>query len=138
MKPIGKEARITNVTGSAFCRWCGGDGYVHVSSRPFKSAWNMTREKPNSGGSMPYEGASYAEHAPCPFCEAGFREEFPVPKSTNKHPTKPPWGEDGYWKGREPVDLKPMYSEPHPSLLELTPGEMRESLPESLTRDFPE
>lgn len=107
MKPLAQEARNKNVSGNEFCRWCGDHGYVTVFTRSVKSAWTMQRTRPNADGTSPHDGVE-EEYGPCPCCEAGFREEFPVPRDTNKHPTKPPW-KDGFWQGREVVDLMPMY-----------------------------
>ncbi len=51
-----------------------------------------------------YNGISAVveEYAPCPFCKRGLGFEFPEPKWIEKpESTKPPWGTDGYWQGRE-------------------------------------
>lgn len=108
MKQLPKEARNQNVTGRQECRWCGDIGYVTVYTRIVKSAWVMSRTRPNGDGTLPHDGIQ-EEAGPCPYCEAGFREEFPVPKDGNRHPTKPPWGEDGFWQGRDVVDIDPVY-----------------------------
>ncbi len=59
---------------------------------------------------MPH-AATFEQSAPCPFCEAGFREEFPIPKADNKRPTTPPWGPEGFWRGRDPMEseIQPAY-----------------------------
>lgn len=104
MKDVPKDARKRNVTGPAECQFCADTGYATVQTRTVMSAWALARKPPNADGSMPHEGV-FEEVAPCPFCEAGFREEFPVPRADNKRATSPPW-RDGYWQGREPVEIE--------------------------------
>ncbi len=100
MKAIPVEARTQNVgDNSAFCRWCADTGYVTVSLRP---STQPTPKRPKPVG-------YYEEMAPCPYCVAGYREEFPVPKQGNSRPTKPTWGDDGYWRGQELGDFQPLY-----------------------------
>jgi hypothetical protein len=90
VKPVPNESRHKNVTGEETCRWCADTGYVVVLLRPAKaSLWAQQRGIQPSG--------FYEELAPCPYCEAGFREEFPQPGAKNKHPTSSPWRKDGYW-----------------------------------------
>jgi hypothetical protein len=51
--------------------------------------------------------AAVEEYAPCPFCERGLAEEFPdLSRATKSEPISSPWGEHGYWQGREPVDIR--------------------------------
>ena len=102
MKALPIEARTKNVgAGAEFCRWCGNDGYVTVNVRPAERATIRPNRDPEGG---------YDEVAPCPYCQAGYREEFPVPKTGNAHPTKTPWGADGYWRGAETATLQPLYA----------------------------
>jgi hypothetical protein len=45
------------------------------------------------------------EAVPCPFCERGFDVEFPGSG-------KGPWGEDGFWRGRDPGEsLEVLYDD---------------------------
>jgi hypothetical protein len=102
VKLIPNEARSKNVTRHDFCSWCADTGYVVANRRPaVASAWMKKRELQADGW--------YEEVAPCPYCEAGYREEFPEPAPSNKYPSKTLWGPDGYWRGIESADLDPLY-----------------------------
>ena len=101
MNALPRDARTPNLILSdiqILCRWCGDDGYVTVQARPME--WN---------GIGPRRRGLIEEVGPCPYCLRGYREEFPEPNQKNKHPTAPPWGEDGFWKGRETDSLIPKY-----------------------------
>lgn len=142
MKPLPKEARNKNVTGNHPCRWCEDTGYVVVGSRVEKSAWVMSRKRLNANDAIPHEG-TFEEYAPCPYCEAGFREEFPVPKADNKRPTKPPWGEEGFWRGRDPMEAEIQPARPHgfvPLPIEENTRRMREltAKMETIVKPMPE
>lgn len=70
---------LENVTGSRHCAYCRDDGLVVVNERA--------------------DGAE--EMGPCPHCERGHLLEFPEGKPG-------PWGQAGYWKGRDAGHLRPV------------------------------
>ena len=57
---------------------------------------------------------AYAEaYGPCPKCEAGHLVEYPAPDAKGRQ--KPgPWGENGYWRGRDKSFLEPRLDVPLP------------------------
>jgi hypothetical protein len=69
--------------------------------------------------------------APCPYCESGYREEFPK-QDGNHRPTKVPWY-DGFWsqKESEDINLEPLY--PH-GRTELPVEENRAKMEELMER----
>jgi hypothetical protein len=87
-------ARTRNVSAKERCRYCLDTGYVVVQTRAER----------------------WEEMGPCPMCERGFAEEFPdYSRCTKAAPVRTPWGDDGFWKGRPPVDLQPVESaDPQP------------------------
>lgn len=100
MKSLPYEARTKNVGAKDFCRWCANDGYVVVALRAAEPMAPLPQCKPVG---------EYEEMAPCPYCQAGYREEFPTPASDNSKPVTAPWGPDGFWRGQDLVDLVPLY-----------------------------
>ena len=102
MERVPLEARIKNRTGKERCRWCAGNGYVVVQTRkPDRVRVAGTRIQGEASTESFHD-----EMGPCPFCESGFAEEFP---DTSKDTSiRPPWGEEGFWKGRQPVELVPL------------------------------
>lgn len=106
MKPIPFESRTKNQTERDFCRWCGNDGVVVAAVRPVtQTAWAKTRAekktRSEAGATFtPPDGAVYEEMAPCPYCEVGYKLEFQKDS---------PWFPDGYWRGRDQVDLQPLH-----------------------------
>jgi len=54
---------------------------------------------------------SYDEMGPCPYCESGLWLEFGIGRRYDERTKKlveyrnpkPPWGSNGYWRGRVPV-----------------------------------
>lgn len=69
------EQRIRNISANQRCHWCI-DGLAEIGTRP--------------------EGHGHAPmYAPCPYCEAGARLEFPT-KAKARWP-------NGYWQGRDPA-----------------------------------
>lgn len=152
MKPIPNESRSKNVTGSATCRWCGDDGYVVAFMRPLGQSWSELSARLGNPNSVPRgskknphwlpEEQFFEEMAPCPYCEAGYREEFPVPKSSNAHPTSPPWGPDGFWAPRDYVEIQPLYPKGfHPLSRDENSRrwrELRANIAGSITKDFSE
>lgn len=102
MKPLPKEARTKNVSEHEFCRWCGDSAWVVARLRPAVSGyWSKKRGIQANGW--------YEELAPCPYCESGYREEFPEPSSKNPHPSKPPWDSRGYWRDVDEIELEPVF-----------------------------
>lgn len=109
MKPLPLAARTHNRTQRDFCRWCGNDGIVVAQTRNAQAgAWAIER------GIHPPAGSVYEEMAPCPYCELGFKLEFQE---------KGVWAPDGFWRGRDEVDLIPLHPTGQPQPLPL--GEAR-------------
>ena len=106
MKPVPRDSRTNNTGTGKYerCDFCADGGYVQAGSS--FSRWL----RPD--GTV--DAVEYLEYAPCPYCLAGYREEFPVPGTNNKQPTRTPWGEDGYWQGRDTADLERLSGVPLP------------------------
>lgn len=80
--------RTKNISGRESCAYCRETGFV-------------VAEGPDENG---YDCA----YAPCPFCEAGYREEFPEVNANEKHRIRTPWHpESGYWQGKPTAHLVP-------------------------------
>lgn len=97
--------RTKNLTERAACNYCRETGYVIAE-----------------GPAGDYDCA----YAPCPFCEIGYREEFPDLTEKKAHKIRPPWDpEKGYWQGRSISYLEP---ECRGSSYSLPPAEQRAQL----------
>lgn len=80
--------RTKNLSEHATCAYCRETGYV-------------VNEGPDGKG---YDCIV----APCPFCEAGAREEFPTVDANDRSKIRPPWDPiKGYWQGRSLAHLDP-------------------------------
>lgn len=99
MISVALEARVQNVTGHTRCHDCGDNGWVVVQLRPCGPAMLHGKRRD------PAEGAEIEEMGPCPYCEMGFHNEFP--ETSERTAIKPPWGPDGFWKGRDFTQLTP-------------------------------
>jgi hypothetical protein len=102
-----------NLTGHDHCQYCADSGWVEVhSGDPVDAEWLRrvrkldTRHRMTAG----LQRAVYAESvAPCPKCEQGKTNEFP-PDGKDGTPgfRLTPWGQDGYWQGRDHSWLRPL------------------------------
>lgn len=103
MKSPTREQRTKNISRKEPCRYCDDTGYVVAQTRI--DTW----ARPVKGTKeIKTTSAEVEEMGPCPFCERGFFEEFGDPEHQQKAPpVKPPWGEEGFWKGRDVSDLRP-------------------------------
>jgi len=72
-----KELRVRNISGAQHCLHCCGSGSKTGQGWVF----------------VGWSGVGTDQMAPCPHCEAGYEVEYP-------ERGKPPWGADGYWRGR--------------------------------------
>ncbi len=43
------------------------------------------------------------------------------PAAKNEKPTVPPWGGEGYWRGRDPVELSALFETRHPQPVDAPP-----------------
>src|SRR5262249_1419389 len=101
-------ARSRNISARERCRYCLDTGYVTVQTR--SEPWK--RQILVDGRKVWKETVAEIEDVgPCPMCERGFAEEFPdLSRCTKAAPIRPPWGEEGFWKGRPPIELQPLES----------------------------
>jgi hypothetical protein len=103
-------AHTQNISGRERCRYCLDTGYVTVQMR--SDPWTRgVAVKGQKDRELKTTVGEYEELGPCPMCERGFGEEFPdYSRCAKTPPVRSPWGEEGFWKGRAPVDLQPMES----------------------------
>ncbi len=96
--------RTRNAPGPEHCEYCADIGWVVFDTGVPEELWPVYR----AAAKVIY-GESYG---PCPMCERGGLVEFPV---ADKHGVarRPPWGADGFWRGRMP-QLVPLPSRDKP------------------------
>ncbi len=87
--------RFANVTGHATCPHCI-DGLALVQTRPATASI----VRPHGRLERREASGDYEEYGPCPWCELGFKVEFPVEKQDRT------W-KLGYWQGRPGVVVDP-------------------------------
>jgi hypothetical protein len=113
------EDEAQRKSGRVICRYCFDTGWVMVALRDPTPATVVARGKlvqvqtalervQTADMTADVDGLRHEEMAPCPMCQVGYRVEFPQPSDKNPNPGRGPFGEDGYWKGRDAVDLVPM------------------------------
>jgi hypothetical protein len=91
-----------------YCRWCGDSGYVVVRTRADISTRQV---RIGTGWQSKTVRAEHDEYGPCPYCRRGFYEEYGDPEhQQNQPPVEPPWGPEGFWRGRELPELQPLGS----------------------------
>jgi hypothetical protein len=94
--------RFANVTGHAVCPHCV-DGLALVQTRPATASI----VRPHGRLERREAQGSYEEYGPCPWCELGFKVEYPEEKHARAWPL-------GYWQGRPPVVVDPPPANPEP------------------------
>jgi hypothetical protein len=117
---VTRPPRIRNVSPAPakreWCERCEDTGFMVHGTRTVKWA-----------GTAP----EIEEYAPCWFCERGLGEEFPDYSKRKgaeplDPPSRPPWGDDGFWQGREPDRLVVLTAKQRP----LSEAEQRKKLRE--------
>ncbi len=96
--------RFQNVSGHEHCPHCI-DGLALVGFRA--AAGVIVVPHGRVMRKDPVEDARYEEYAPCPWCEKGFKAEWP-------NETRQRVWKGGYWQGRPPVVEDPPAAEPKP------------------------
>lgn len=120
------SVRIANITGvgvatprEIHCDWCCNEGWVVVDAgtpadqiEDLHRIWRerrreftaRTRRQPQLRDVLKLHNEQVKEpsYGPCPFCEAGFANEFPAHDKGGRE-IVPKWGRNGFWRGRSPL-----------------------------------
>lgn len=106
--------RTRNVTSTEHCVYCcrntKGWVTVDIGNGGLSAAEHeqvRARQQQRTADDQPPLSVYGESLAPCPYCEAGYNAEFPKTERTRAANFDPPYGQNGYWQGRDFSFLQP-------------------------------